>query len=137
MFDRASPIRHLNVDWSNAQPMTLRVLHKYGGHVEAHRLIVQNRTGKRGEILHFQIGRGIRNQREAGRMRLREAIQRERADVLNDVLLRRSIKSVGRHTRTELAFEILHPFPGPPHPYGAAQLFRLSAGKVGNCHRHA
>jgi len=137
MFDRASPIRHLNVDWSNAQPMTLRVLHKYGGHVEAHRLIVEDRAGKRGEVLYFQVSRSIRNQSEAGRMRLREPIQRERADVLNNVLLRRSVKPVGRHARAELAFEILHPLPGPPHPHGAAQLFRLSAGKVGNCHRHA
>ena len=137
MFDGASPIRHLNVDWPNAQPMTLRVFHQHGGHVEAHRLVVQDRAGKRGEILHFQVGRSIRNQRKAGRMGLREAIQRERADVLNDVLLRRSIKSVGRHARAQLAFEILHPLPGPPHPYGAAQLFRLSTGKVGNRHRHA
>jgi hypothetical protein len=74
MFDGASPIRHLNVDWPNAQPMTLRVFHQYGGHIEAHRLVVQDGAGKRGQVLHFQIGRGIRNQREAGRMRLREPV---------------------------------------------------------------
>ena len=137
MFHRAGPIGNLNVDWPHAQAMPLRIFYQHCRRIKTHRLIVQNGAGKRGQVFHFEVCRGIRNQREAGSVRLRKSIQRKRADVLNDVVLRRGIEPVGRHAGAQLAFEIFHSLPGSAHPHGASQLFGFRAGEVGDRHRHA
>jgi hypothetical protein len=51
-------------------------------HVEPHWLIVENRASESGQILHLQVGGGISDEREAGRVGFGETIERERADIL-------------------------------------------------------
>jgi hypothetical protein len=117
--------------------MPSRIVDENRRALEAHRLIVHNRAGERGEVFDFEISRGVRNQSEAGGVRLRESIQGKGTDLLDDVLLRRGIDSVSRHAGTQLCFQVLHALPGTPHPHGTAQFFRLRAGEVRHDHRDA
>ena len=64
--------------------MPLRIFHENGGCVKAHWLVVEDGAGEGGEILHFEIGRCIGDEREAGSVGLGEAIEGEGADVLDN-----------------------------------------------------
>ncbi len=137
MLNRARPIGHLNIYRLHAQTVSLRILDQHRRHVEAHRLVVQNGARKGGEVLHLEICGRIRNQSEAGGVRLREAVECERADVLDDVLLRCSVQPVHRHTLSQFPLEIFHALPGASHSDSAAKLFGFRTSKIGNRHRHA
>src|ERR1700744_181625 len=91
--------------------------------VEAHRLVVHHRAGKSSEVFHLDVSRGVRDERETGSMTLWKAVEGERADVLNDGLLRFNIEPVGSHAIPQAPFKILHPPPRAAHPNGSAKLF--------------
>jgi hypothetical protein len=117
--------------------MTLRVFDENRGRVETHWLVVEDRAGEGSQVLHFEVSRRIRNQRERRRMRLGKAIQCKRAYVLNDVVLSGCVDPIGRHASAELAFQALHAFPRTSHADGAPQFVRFRAGEVGYSHSHA
>src|SRR5271156_5294176 len=97
MLNRALPLRYLHIDRAYTQAMTLRILYQYGGHEKTHGLIVENRAGERSQITHFEISGCVSNQREAGGVGFREAIEREGGNVLNDGCLGGCIEAVFRH----------------------------------------
>ena len=101
VFDRARPIGDLDIDWLDAQAMPLCIFHQHRRTVKAHRLVVQNRACKCCEVFHLEISRGIRDQRKAGGMRFRKTVERKRADVLNDRVLRRRIDVLWQSCRRE------------------------------------
>src|ERR1700744_5603637 len=84
VFDRASPIGHLEVDRPNTEAVSLCILNEHSRHVEAHRLIVENGTGERCEVFHLEISRSIGNQSKARCMTRWETVESKRADVFDD-----------------------------------------------------
>src|ERR1700733_3764425 len=118
----------------NAVP--LGVLYKRSGRVESHRLVIQDRTEESLRVLHFDVSRIVGKLTEGRGMRFRKAVEGEGANVLDNLILRLWINTVLRHPSSELAFEIFHSFPGTFHPYGAAQLVRVSTTEIASNHRH-
>ena len=88
-FDRAVPVGHLHVDRMKADAAALRVLHERRRVVEPHRLVVEERRVERRRIVHLQIRARVGEQREARRVRLGKAVERERRDRRDDLLRRR------------------------------------------------
>ena len=117
--------------------MSSRIFDQHGRTVKTHWLIIENRAGERSEILHFEVRRSVSNQRKTRSMGLRKSIECERADVLDDVLLRYCVDAVSCHSSPELAFKILHTLPRAAHPHCATQFLCLCACEVRNRHRHA
>jgi hypothetical protein len=70
-------------------------------------------------------------------VRFRKPIEREGTYVLDYVFLGGQVDAVRSHSSPQLAFEILHAFPGASHSYRPAQLLCLRAREVRNRHRHA
>src|ERR1700753_1395683 len=98
--------------------------------VEAHRLVVHYRAGESSKVLHLDVSRGVRDERETGSMTLWKAVEGERAYVLNDGLLRFDIEPVGSHAIPQAPFKILHSLPRAAHSHGSTKLFSLRTGEV-------
>ena len=109
---------------------------KRRGVIEPHRLVVQQRRVERAGVMRLQIRARVRQQREAGGMRFREAIQRERGDVFDDLIDDFRRQPALRHAGAQVAFDPSHLFFESPEPERAAQLLGLAAGEVGHDHRH-
>ena len=62
-------------NFSGAEAVPLGIFHQHSRSIKSHRLIVENGTSERGQVLHFEVGGGIGDQGEAGRMRLWKAVQ--------------------------------------------------------------
>ena len=77
VFDGALPTGDLNVDGLDAQMVALRIFDQHGGHVKAHRLVVEHGAGEGGEIVNFEVRGGVRDECEAGSVRLGKAVERE------------------------------------------------------------
>jgi len=77
ILQRAQPGGARHVHRLHAQAVPLRVLDDRGGLIEAHGLVVQQRGRECRQVMAFQIGAGICQQREAGGMRFGKAVQRE------------------------------------------------------------
>ena len=54
--------------------MPLRVFDEHGRRVEAHGLVVEQAAGEGCEVVDLEVGRGIGDEREAGRVRLGKTI---------------------------------------------------------------
>ena len=134
---RAEPIGALHVDRLHSQSMTLRVFHQRRRIVKTHGLVVQHGRRERRQIVALEIGAGIGNQREAGRVRFRKSIQREGRDRLNNLLLRIGANTVGSHSLAQLDLQFSHSGLRTAHAHGPPQFFRFSATEVGDDHRHA
>ena len=65
-------------------------------------------------IMHQQISGGVRVCTPPFLVELK-ALECKRADVLNNVFLSCSIKTIRGHASSQLPFEILHSLPGAPH----------------------
>ena len=137
VFKRTDRHGTLHINRPHAQAVALRILDEHGRRVKTHRLIVEQRASEGCQIMHLQIGRGIGDQRKAGRVRLRESIHGERRDALHDVVLRLGTDAVAGHASTQAAFQVLHAFHGTAHAHGAAQLIGFGSTEVGDGHRHA
>ncbi len=57
--------------------MALRIFNDGEWLIETHRLIVQRRRRKRGQVMTFEISAGVSDQSKAGSVRFGEAIERE------------------------------------------------------------
>src|SRR5215210_8135042 len=74
----------LDVDRPELDAAALRVLDQRGWVVEAHGPGVEQAEIERGRMVRLEPGAGVGDQREARRVRLREAVERERGDALDD-----------------------------------------------------
>jgi len=70
LFERAEPLRMLHANGAHVQPVTLRILDEHRRRVEAHGLVVEQAAGESCQKMHLEVGRGIGDEREAGRVRL-------------------------------------------------------------------
>ena len=135
-FDRAVPVRHLHVDRVKADAAALRVLDERRRVVEPHRLVVEERRVERRRVVHLEIRARVREQREAGGVRLGKPVQRERRDRRDDLLGRVAGDALPRHALAQLHFDLLHPLLGSLEAHRAPQLLGLAAGEAGGHHRH-
>ena len=87
--------------------------------------------------MHFQIGARIRQQREAGGVRLRKSVQRKRRDGRNNLLGHLAGDALLRHPVAQLHFHLLHPPLRSLEAERAAQFLRLAAAETGGDHGHA
>src|SRR5436305_14324598 len=75
----------------NRCPCRFASVNSDAGEIEAHRLIVQNANGAGRETMRLQVSTRVRDQREAGGVRLGKTVEREGGDGLNDPFLCRLI----------------------------------------------
>src|ERR1700722_18863430 len=137
MLNCAWPLRDLHIDRPYAQAMALRIFYQHRRHVKTHWLIVEYGAGERSQITHLEISRSISNERKAGGMRFREAIERERGNVLNNIVLGGSIETVLGHARPQLHLQLLHTLPRASHANGTAQLLCFRTRKISHRHGYA
>ena len=76
-FPAAMPTGVIDVDRQYRHAMPFRILDQRGRMVETHRPRVEQCDVERGRVMRFQIRARICDQREAGRVRLGETVQRE------------------------------------------------------------
>ena len=108
------------------------------GCVEAHRPAVEQRARERRRVVRLQVRRGVGDQREARRVRLGEAVEREGGDAAArspparaPVMPRAAMPS---RRRCSIA---CHALDRALEAHRAAQLLGLAAGEAGDRHRHA
>ena len=117
--------------------MALRVLDDRRRVVEAHRLVVEQRRVELRGMVELQIGAGIGEQGEAGRVAFGKTIQGEGRDRAHDLLGGGAGNSLARHPRPELRLHFTHACLAALEPERAPQLLRLRAGESCRDHRHA
>ena len=83
---RQSQSGMLDVDAGEAHAAALRVFDERGRMIKPHRLVVEQRRVERGRKMRLQIRAGIREQREAGRVRFGKSVQRKGRDRRDDLL---------------------------------------------------
>jgi hypothetical protein len=91
--------------------MALRVFDQDGGRVKPHRLIVQHGAGEFRQVVALQVSAGVSDHRETGGVRFGEAVERERRDGANDILLCLAGDSIALHPGTQFD-SIRHTFSG-------------------------
>ena len=69
-----------NIDRLDAQSVPLGVRNQHRSRVKTHRLVVEDGRGEHGQVVELELRRHIGDQRDAGGVRLREAVQGEGAD---------------------------------------------------------
>lgn len=134
-LERASPVGDVHIDGEEAEAVALGVFHERGAGVEAHRLVVQQARVELGGAVDFQPRARIRDEREANRMRLGEAIQRVGTDRSDDLLDGRLPHPTRGHRLAQLFFHALHPLLRTVVAERAPQLLGLAAGESGHDHR--
>jgi len=117
--------------------MTLRIFGDGRRRIKSHGLVVEQSSGKRGEVMAFQISAGIGDQREAGGVRFGKSVERERGDGKNDFFLSFRRDSVLRHAGAQPGFDFLHACLRALEAHSTAQVFGFTAGKVGGDHGNA
>ena len=76
--------------------------------------------------MRLEIRTCVREQREARRVRLGNAVERERRDRSDDLVGRRTGDALPGHPLAQLHFDLLHPPLRPLETERTPQLFRLS-----------
>ena len=136
-LDVARPLRHLHIDRRKPDPAPLRVLHQRGRLIEPHRLVVEQRRVERRRIVRLEIGTGIDQQGETGRMRFGKAVQRKRRDRQHDAIGHLAGDAVACHALAQQPLHLLHALFGSLEAHRPAQFFRLPSGEPGHRHGHA
>ena len=95
----AHPAGSRHVDRPHLDAVPLRVLDQRRGMVEAHRPGVEQPEIEGGRVVRLEVGAGVGDEREARRVRLGEAVEREGGDRLDDLLLRLAGDAVARSSR--------------------------------------
>ena len=88
--------------------MALRIFDDGRGGIKSHGLVVEQGGGERGEIVALQIGAGVGNQREAGRVRFRKSVECERSNGENNFFLRFRGNFILRHAGAQPGFDFFH-----------------------------
>ena len=86
--------------------------------------------------MRLEVGARICEQREAGGVRFRKAIQGKRRDGQHNAVGGLTGDAVLRHPIAQQAFELRHALLGSLEAHGAAQVFGLPAGEARHHHRH-
>ena len=84
VLERAVPVARVHVRRPHFDAVAARVLHQLRRRVEAHRLAVEQRGAERRRVVALEPGRDVDQQREARRVRFREAVLAEAEDLLED-----------------------------------------------------
>src|ERR1700722_19795053 len=92
-FEGAIPVAARDIDGSYLHSMGTRVAHQLRRRIEAHRLAVDERRAKCRGLMGFQPRRGVREQRKARRVRLREAVVAE-TSYLIEYLTRETLRII-------------------------------------------
>jgi hypothetical protein len=108
-----------------------------GGRIKSHGLVVEQRGGEGGQVVAFQIGAGIGDEREAGGVRFGESVEREGSDGENNFFLRVVRDFILRHAGTQPGFDFFHARLRAFEAHGAAQFFGFASGEVGGDHGEA
>ena len=114
--------------------MALRVLHQREGVVEAHRLVVEERAHERRRVVGLQVRARVGDEREARRVRLGKAVERERADRAHDRVGRLARDPTLRHPAAQPSLDSLHALPGALEAHRPPQLLGLAAREAGRGH---
>ena len=85
-FQRAVPVRQVDVDLAHFDAVLARVAHQLRGRVEAERLGIEHRRGEDVGVAAFHPARGVDEQREARRMALGKAVFAETLDLAEAAL---------------------------------------------------
>src|SRR5262245_66384350 len=85
----------------------------------------------------LEVRARIGEQREAARMALGEAVERERRDRVDDLLGGLAFDPLAGHPRAQLDLALLHAPLAALEAEGAAQLLGLAPAEAGRHHRHA
>ena len=138
-LQRAVPIRMVDIDGPNLDPVLGRVADNLRRSVEAHRLTVQQRAGEDGGIAAFHPGRDIDQKREAGGVALGKAIIAEALDLLEAALGEVALIAALDHAFDHLLAKGVDRAGAPEGRHGPAQLIRLGrrepGGNDGDPHR--
>ena len=104
LFERAEPVRVLYVDGQTFQTVTLRVVEYRVRGIEAHRLIVEQRTGVRSDLMKPSVGTRIRDRSEAVRVRFWKHELFDRIKYPHNLNLYFGCDSIRRHTLMQPLF---------------------------------
>ena len=136
-LDDAEPVRVIDVRRPDRLPVARGISHDGGGMVEAHGLVVEQRRVEGRRVMRLEIRAGIGQQREAGRVAFREAVQGEGGDGAHDGLCRLARDPLRRHAVAELSLHLVHGLLAALEAEGAPQFLRLAAGEARRRHGHA
>jgi hypothetical protein len=100
----------VDVDAADHHPVPAGVGDQALRHVEAHRLVVQQRHGERGRVVPLEVGAGVDEVGEAVGVGLGEAVAGEPEELAVDVLGDVGRDVLGRHSVQQPLTQLLDPF---------------------------
>src|SRR5438477_13004 len=80
-----------------------------------------------GRVMDLEVPAGVREQREAGRVRLGKAVERERRDGVGDLVGGGTLDALAGHPRAELGLDLRHAGLAPLESEGPPELLGLGA----------
>ena len=112
------------------------VLDEGGGAVEAEREGVEH-AGEEGlRVVGAEVRGGVGDQRERRGVGFGEAVERERGDAADDLVLGVAVDVALGHAGAQALLDLRHPLDRALEAHRAAQLLGLAAGEAGDLHRH-
>ena len=136
VLDRARRVARVDVRRQRGHAAALRIADEARRRVEAHRLGVEQRAEELHLVVAAQPRRLVREQRERGGMRLREAEAGERGELVVDAVRRLRVDAVPRRALDEPLAERLQRLQRALAAHRAAQPLRLADREAGERHRH-
>ena len=126
-LERAVPETEIDVCLARFDAMLARAAHDLRRRVEAHRLRIEQRSGKRRRVMAFDPGRDIDEMGEAGSMALGEAIFAKALDLIEAALGELGRIAARRHAADHLLMQGVDGAAAAEGRHGAAQLVRPRA----------
>ena len=133
-LQRAIPIAAHHVHCAHFNAMALRVLHQLRRAVEPQRLCVEQRGQKTGRLVALEPGTHIHQQRETGRVALRETVFTKPFDLPEYLFRERSGITICNHAVHHAVIELVHPTGPFPRRHRAAQLVGFIGAEPGSRH---
>ena len=130
-FQRAIPVRCIDIDVAHLDAMLLRVAHDLRRRVEAHRLAVEQRRREHIRVMAFQPARGVDQIGEARGMAFRKAVFAEALDLLEAALGEIALVALRHHALDHLALERADGADPPERRHRAAQPVGLRRPEAG------
>ena len=133
-FERAVPEAEIDVGLARLDAVIACAAHDLRRRVEAHRLRVEQRRGKRRRVMAFDPGRDIDEMGEARGVALGEAIFAEALDLIEAALGELGRIAARRHAAHHLLVQSVDGAAAAEGRHGAAQLVGLGAGEFRRHH---
>ncbi len=134
-LDPARNTRCVDIDGEHAHAVPPGVLDQRRGVVEPHRPGVEERAQERRRVVRLEVGGGVGDEGEAGGVRLREAVERERGDPQHDVVGGLAGDPALGHPVAQLRLQLRHALDRALGAHRAPQLLRLAAREPRRHHR--